>query len=308
MTYAAADAARRPGRLLWCAAIVLLAATTQPTRAAETSAFDSGLLWRVDMPGVPASYIFGTFHSADPALATPPPALRKVLDQADRVMVEVVSDPENMRTMGLAMLLTDGRRLSDIAGPDRFRRVVETGARYGIPAESLETLKPWGAMGIFSIPPSELRRQAGGETLDRVIESLAGERGIPVLGIETAEEQVAALAGNSEADQLAMLDAVLEQGPRIEDSFDRLRRTYFAGDLAGLYELAMQDTESTPDAVVERYYQRLLWDRNRRMVERILPYLAEGNTLVAIGALHLYGEDGVPGLLAQRGYEVSPIE
>lgn len=306
MTHAAAKAARRSLPTLWLAAALLFAAILPA--AAGSAAYDKGLLWRVSAPGVPASYIYGTFHSADSVLATPPPALRNILDRADRVMIEVVSDPATTRKVGMSMMLTDGRRLSDIAGPARFARVVEAGARYGIPADNLEVLKPWGAMGIFSIPPAELKRQAGGRTLDQIIEITANERGIPVLGIETAAEQIAALAGNSEADQLALLDAVLDQGARIDDSFARLRRAYLVGDLARLYAIAMEDAGSAPAAVVDRYYKGLLWDRNYRMVERILPHLAKGNTLVAIGALHLYGDEGVPGLLAQRGYEVSAVE
>lgn len=295
------------GKKTLFAAIVFLAMAIPPA-AAGKSAFDQGLLWRVSPPGVPASYIVGTVHSADPVLATPSPALRDILDRADRVMIEVVANPENRQKLAMAMLLTDGRRLGDIIGPERFQRVVEAGARYGIPAENLSKLKPLGALGIFSIPPSELKRQASGPSLDQVVANAASNRDIPVLGIETAEEQVAALAGGSESDLLVMLDAALDQSAQIEDSFKELRRIYLAGDLAGLYNLAMKDAGPDTAAVVERYYKRLLWDRNRRMAERIVPHIEKGNTLIAVGALHLYGDDGVPGLLAQAGYEVSVVE
>lgn len=298
---------RRPLGIRFLASVVFLVAAMLPAAAGST-AYDKGMLWRISAPGIPASYVFGTFHSAEPTLATLSPALQKVLGQVDRVMIEVVSSPETTREMATAVLLTDGRRLSDIVGPDRFRRVVEAGARYGIPAENLDLLQPWGVMGILSIPVSELKRQAQGQTLDRLIESTATERGIPVLGIETADEQLAALSGNSEADQLAMLDAVLDQGPRIEDSFEQLRQAYLAGDLGRLNELAMQDAGSTPPEVVERYYRRLLQDRNYRMAERIGPHIANGNTLVAVGALHLHGDEGLPALLARAGYDVSPVQ
>lgn len=308
MIHATADAARQPTRTFLLAAAFLFASIL-PAAAAEDSAFDQGLLWRVSKPGVPASYIFGTFHSADPDLAAPPPALRKVLDRADRLVVEVVAgsgdDEQNLRST----FLTDGRRLSDIIGPERFKQAAEIGARYGIPAANLEGLTPWGVTGIFSIPPSELQRQTGGgKPLDTVIVAIAKKRGIPVFGLETAAEQLAAFAGDSEADQLVMLYAVLESNARIETSFEKLKQAYLAGDLARLHGMAYEDTGSAPTDVVDRFFQRLIWDRNRRMAERVLPHLAEGNTVVAVGALHLYGDEGVPGLLAQRGYDVSPVE
>jgi uncharacterized protein YbaP (TraB family) len=42
-----------------------------------------------------------------------------------------------------------------------------------------------------------------------------------------------------------------------------------------------------------------------RMVERMQPQLRAGNAFVAVGALHLYGEQGILGLLQRDGYRVS---
>jgi uncharacterized protein YbaP (TraB family) len=53
--------------------------------------------------------------------------------------------------------------------------------------------------------------------------------------------------------------------------------------------------------------ERLLFQRNRRMVERMAVRLAEGNAFIAIGALHLPGDQGVLALLEQQGYEVSVV-
>ncbi len=44
------------------------------------------------------------------------------------------------------------------------------------------------------------------------------------------------------------------------------------------------------------------------MVERILPRLAEGNALIAVGALHLPDEAGVLRLLEQRGYTIARMD
>jgi uncharacterized protein YbaP (TraB family) len=53
--------------------------------------------------------------------------------------------------------------------------------------------------------------------------------------------------------------------------------------------------------------ERLINDRNRRMVERMLPWLREGSAFVAVGALHLAGPEGILRLLSDRGYRVTRV-
>ena len=43
------------------------------------------------------------------------------------------------------------------------------------------------------------------------------------------------------------------------------------------------------------------------MVARMMPRLGEGNALVAVGALHLPGRQGILNLLAQEGYHIARV-
>ena len=52
---------------------------------------------------------------------------------------------------------------------------------------------------------------------------------------------------------------------------------------------------------------RILDERNERMFTRVLPYLLESGTLIAVGALHLPGPQGLLQLFRQAGYTVKPI-
>jgi uncharacterized protein YbaP (TraB family) len=53
--------------------------------------------------------------------------------------------------------------------------------------------------------------------------------------------------------------------------------------------------------------QRLLYDRNPRMVERMQPQLQAGSAFIAVGALHLYGDKGLLRLLERAGYRVTRV-
>jgi len=276
---------------------------------ARDSGFTRGLLWHIEKAGTAPSYLFGTMHSTDPEIASPSRTLRRILDEVDSLTIELVLDDAANLAMTRAMLLPEGSRLADIAGPERWRRVVDTGAQYGVSAEQLQRFRPWALQTIFSMPPAELRRQAEGVVLlDKVLQMLAVERGIPVYGLETVDEQIEALAGSPQDEQLALLDAAMTLNQEIESIFTGLKRRYLAEDLAGMYRMAREITGGAPPDLIDTYIGRLIRDRNRRMADRMAERLAEGNALIAVGALHLYGDDGVLGLLAARGYTVTPVE
>ena len=293
-----------PAAALLLALVVLVAPA-----AAKDSGFTHGLLWRIEAAGAAPSWLFGTMHSSDPAIATPPAALRRVLDGAASLTVEVLLDETANMAMARATLLPDGRLLGDIAGPERLQRVVETGARYGIPGAALQRFQPWALQMTFSLPLAEIRRQTEGEPfLDKVLQTRAEARGIPVYGLETVDEQIAALAGTSEEEQLLLLDAAMVLNPEIDAIFEDMKRLYLAQDLAGMYRMADEMTGGAPRDLIDAYAERLVLDRNRRMADRMAERLAEGNALFAVGALHLYGDDGILGLLEKQGYRVTRVE
>lgn len=277
--------------------------------AAKDGGFAHGLLWRIEAAGAAPSWLFGTMHSADPAIAAPPAALSRVLDGAGSLTVELVMDEAANATMARATLLPEGRRLGDIVGPERFRRIADTAARYGMPGDALHRFRPWALQMLFSLPPAEMQRQAeGAPFLDKVLQTRAAERGIPVYGLETVDEQLAALAGTSQEEQLLLLDAAMALNPEINAIFEDLKGLYLAQDLAGMYRMSEELTGGAPQELVDAYTERLIRDRNRRMADRMAARLAEGNALIAVGALHLYGEEGVLGLLEKQGYRVTRVE
>ncbi len=54
--------------------------------------------------------------------------------------------------------------------------------------------------------------------------------------------------------------------------------------------------------------QAVVYDRNRRMLERLQPHLARGGNFIAVGALHLPEENGLLALIEASGYSVEPVD
>lgn len=289
--------------------LVILAFFLPAPAAAQGGAYDHGLLWKIEGGGAAPSYLFGTMHSADPEVATPPRTLRRILAAVDSLTVEVVIDQQVQMEISQAMLLPDGMLLGDIAGPGLLQRTVETGARYGLPAPVVQRFRPWALYTIFSLPPSELQRQAAGEVaLDKVLENYAQESGLPIYQLEEPGEQLSVLAGYPEEDQLRLLDLTIAHQHEVEDYFQRMKGLYLAGDLSGMNAIMTESMAELPPDLMQDFDQKLVTERNHRMAERMTSRLAEGNALIAVGALHLYGEQGIPALLAAAGYTVTPVE
>src|SRR5213593_1570903 len=71
-------------RLLALVALVLLS-----TVGNAEQRYERGLLWRLDKPGVPASYVFGTLHSNDPRVTALPLPVQHAFAASNTFAMEV---------------------------------------------------------------------------------------------------------------------------------------------------------------------------------------------------------------------------
>ena len=295
---------------LWTALVIAVQALLLPGQAPaeETRRHGEGRLWQVTQPGVPPSYVFGTMHTSDPQVVDLPSEVAAAFESADRVVLELIMSPQAGFKLAQSMVLTDGRTLPDLTGEARFEQVVETAERYGLPAAQMKFFRPWAVMTFFSLPPDELRREAAGEkALDQMLQARAEAVGTPVHGLESPEEQIAVLSGLSDEDQVALLDVALRLNPEIDTLFERMKQAYLAGDLAALHVMAEEQSADADPRLTELFEERLIGQRNELMTARLDDYLKQGGAFIAVGALHLSGDDGVLHLLEQNGYQVERV-
>jgi hypothetical protein len=107
-------------------------------------------------------------------------------------------------------------------------------------------------------------------------------------------------------DQIAMLRSAIDTYYDGRVRIDRVA-VYVDGNLALSYALWERRLSHLGPALAQRYTDRLLNYRNRRMVERMMPYMEQRSAFVAVGALHLPGEQGVLRLLERQGYRVTRL-
>ena len=276
--------------------------------AAETLVYGQGLLWKVEREGVPPSHLFGTIHVTDAEVLALPPAVGRAFDSSDSLTSEVILSPENLLRLQQLMLLSDGRKLERIVGKDLFQRTATAAAGYGIPPQVLQRLKPWAAMTFFVVPDAEMRRKLAAEkVLDERLQEEARRRGMAIHALEEVEEQMGWFDNLGEAEQVAMLANVIDFTDQIPAMFEALRRAYLDRDTARILVLLLDQQAGSDAALIEAFTEQMLHGRNDRMVERMVPRLAEGASFIAVGALHLPGERGILRQLEARGYRVTRL-
>jgi hypothetical protein len=292
---------------LTCALALAQFAQPLSSRAyAQTAAaaFDKGLLWRVEKPGSAPNYLFGTMHLADKRVTALPEVVRKQFDSARSFAMEVAADQSNIAALAARMVYLDGRDLPGVAGEDLFRKIVPLTAGLGLPPEMARLFKPWAMVLLLQMPQQQTE-----DVLDFMLQRMAAQQGKAIHYLETVDEQVAAFENMSDKDQLALLRHVVETHHELKALTEKLVQAYLQRDLGLMWQISESEVARRPELrpVKDVFDQRLLYDRNVRMVGRMQPQFKEGNAFVAVGALHLYGEKGLLSLLERDGYRVSRV-
>jgi uncharacterized protein YbaP (TraB family) len=135
-------------------------------------------------------------------------------------------------------------------------------------------------------------------------------------GLETVEEQIGVFSSLTSAEQGELLGQTLDylealDAAGLETSpTEAVIELYLAGDLPALHhELNAQTGPETP--TTRKFERLLLSDRNHRMASRIADHLhdePDTGFFFAVGALHMAGEEGLPALLKERGFNLRRVK
>lgn len=310
-----------------CAGTDLLAA--DPALAAEMAAHRDeavpnrqGRFWKVDRWGVRPSYLIGTFHDSEAAERAITPAMAEVLAGADRLVVEITAAEQaalaaRMATEADFAFDASAPPLAGRIDPALLPRFEELLAERGLALEVVNYMRPWLLFAVLGVPVCQVEAMAAGRPMmDELLVSDAAAAGRPVLGLETHEEMLSAFGRVSGEDVGAMIDDMLRTFVLLDE--EDLRRTslelYLAGETMAIWELsqAMGDRLGSDPALRERaatvMWEDLLVGRNRAWAPALLAAVAEGNSVVAVGALHLPGEEGLVEILRRDGWTVTRLD
>lgn len=279
-----------------------------------------GLFWKISKDGLKPSWLYGTMHVTDPRILKLPEPVAKAIDQSDTVVIETLDLLDPIKAQGAILqnpeltMFTDGQTLTSTMTEDDKSFVEAELDERGIPAVLVSRMKPWMVMSLVSISDCEqARKTSGKQILDFQIVERAKAQGKQLAGLETVLEQISAMASLPIDFQVKGLVESLRLGDVLNDVMETMLQLYLSQDtalitpvLAAVAEKLGQ--EDTPDDDFGAFEAKIILERNYLMAERAEPILDQGGTFIAVGALHLPGDEGVVELLRKSGFDVSRVQ
>jgi hypothetical protein len=262
---------------------------------------DRALLWSLFRQGETAGYLLGTIHSEDPRVLEFPAEFLEQLQSCEIFAMEMVPDLPTLARLTTYMQYQDGRTLESEIGPDRYAKVRSTLSNYQVPADWVARMKVWATVMTLSVPPPET-----GFFMDFSLSLRAAGAGLKVVGLETLEEQLSFLENMPMDQQLSLLDQALAEYSQVREVHDEMVRNYLRGDLQALQTAAAEQLSELDPQTRDYFLGQGIDARNHRMMESLLPQLSKARVFVAVGALHLPGEEGLIQLLREAGYQLMP--
>ena len=296
--------------------IGLLAALASACATAPPPAVETGqlFLWEVargDGSGGMA-HVLGSVHMAETALAFDP-AVDRALADAEALVLEV--DPEQLGPEEMAKLtlekghFQDGRTLDQLLAPEVWAALEQRAAALGLPIAMFRPMEPWLALLTLQLMALQQQGFDPGQGVESALTETADEEGLPTLGLETAESQLAVFDALPLELQQRMLSEFLLGGGDDEHSDEQLAVLIDAwrkGDADRLEAEVFAELDRDP--TLAPYFEGMYFERNRSMAQGIAKLVdGGGNWFVAVGAAHVVGAQGIPSLLSERGYAVRRV-
>lgn len=295
-----------------------------PLRAkAATVPFHQGLLWQVEKGGV-TSVLFGTMHYYDPRHDDSFARIQPLIDRAERIYLEfpASSDADLMALMSESpdlYLLTEGPSLIDRLGPEAWEQLKEDLDGTQVAPFMAAKMQPWFLGLSMMAPPCAIEDVVMGlKGIDWIIEDYAAMIDLPIVGLDTPELLLSVLADepiDQQVDDMRwalMLDLPMTPPDAATSSFYFSQETQMAlehglhifDDL--LRDLGPAD-KARFDLMLSEMLTGLIDTRNRAWLDRLEDDLTQTPSFVAVGALHLPGEQGLLHQLEQAGFTVSAL-
>jgi uncharacterized protein YbaP (TraB family) len=263
------------------------------------------LLWKITGNGLKKpSYLFGTMHILCAEDAKLSDSLKAAIHDCEEVYFEIdLDDFAGMINSMKFMRMNDSKKLSDLLNKDDYAKVKSYFENHGgtvLPFSMLERFKPLLISSLIEENDLDCKTTNG---MELVIMKEARADQKKINGLETAEFQAGLFDSIPYEKQARDLVNYIDSMPVYKKMTTDLADVYRRQDLGKIEELTV-----TGDATVSNYLDLLLYGRNRHWADTLNTLLHEKSLLIAVGAGHLPGEQGVINLLRKKGFEVLPIK
>jgi uncharacterized protein YbaP (TraB family) len=250
--------------------------------------------------------LFGTIHALPNGTDWLSPAVAARLDAADTLVLEAIlpDDPQALMPLIAEIGMPPGLKpLAERVPAEAVPKLTAAAVAAGVPMAVLDRMESWLAavtLGDAALQGLGVNAAAGAEAQ---LTARARAQKKPIIGLETAEQQLRFFDGLPQADQTAMLLATIDDVADAKADMTRMVTLWQAGDVDAIAQDFDADMRATP-----LLRQRLLVARNINWANWLAAVMQRpGKLFVAVGAGHIGGPDGLLAQLRARGLTPEPL-
>lgn len=285
------------------AALLVAALALAAGCAREDAVVARPALWRAS-DGDTTVWLLGTIHLLPEGVEWQGGPVGRAIAEADLLITEIPEgDPQVQAAAFLKAARASGLPPLAQRVPRGEREALTAAAsRAGIAVPTLDRMATWGA--ALALATGSAR--GVGATREDAVEAVLARAfaGRPQVSLETFEGQLGIFASLPEEAQRQLLSRTITDATDPEVAYRRTFDAWATGDVGAIlaeFERAFAGEPALREALVTR--------RNADWAGQIAAAMARpGTVLIAVGAGHLAGPGGVPGLLARRGVRVERVQ
>lgn len=248
-------------------------------------------------------YLLGTMHALPAGTDWNRGKVAAAVDAADELMLEL--SPAELAKAG-AMFQALAPRDAPLAMDRRlppaalavYRRIEGSGDFGG------DRLDDWALLVLMGQRVAEEANLSPADGVESGLTAAFRDAGKPVSGLESARSQLMAFETLDPRAQRALLVAALANADHAVRDVRAMAADWSRGDAEALARIINEDVDAVPAA-----RKAILTDRSRRWTAWAKRRMEQpGTVLLAVGAGHLVGNDGVPAMLEADGLTVTRVQ
>lgn len=272
------------------------------------------LLWKISGNGLEKpSYLFGTHHIAPVSVIDSVPGMNDAIANVDKIYGEMIMSeataPQSQQVMMSYAMAPQDSLLTTVLAPAQLDSLNTMLKRYMGPmgsANQFAQLKPAMLSTLLALMQSQtiFPNFNPQQQLDGEIQKRGAAIGKEIGGFETIQDQCNALFGSSIIEQAESLMDMVRHDDQSAGMAKKLAQAYLSGDLNAMLALM----EDPANGASEEWTERMINRRNANWMRVMAGLLPTASVLIAVGAGHLPGEEGLISLLRKNGYSVDPVK
>ena len=268
----------------------------------------NSLLWEISGNGLEEpSYLFGTFHLLHDEFLETKPMVLETFNASEQVIVEVEVDSSEMQQLAMMAMMQDDLISNHVTDEEKKMLSDALITLMGVGLDQVDRLKPMALSATISMIQYQMvlgeeMTIYKGEPIDQWFVTEGRQTGKELVFLETMEEQMNLIFNSMTIkEQTDMLVEYLEDEEEAETLIRQLFNCYVSEDIKCLEELGDEMFTEMPAATA------LLDVRNANWMKQIPTRIQSRPSFIAVGALHLTGEQGLIAMLKRKGYLVEPV-